>query len=80
MILEETLQEHLKRQKLGKEETEYDLIDVLIKAKEHGDLEVPITLDNIKAVILVCLKFCYLINYISFVFNEKNKQTKNYYG
>lgn len=55
MILEETLQEHLKRRQHEEEESEYDLIDVLIKAKEHGDLEVPITLDNIKAVILVRL-------------------------
>ncbi|KAJ4794525.1 Cytochrome P450 [Rhynchospora pubera] len=52
MILEETLQEHLKTRQNQKEEIEYDLIDVLIEAKEHGDLEVPITLDNIKAVIL----------------------------
>lgn len=55
MILEETLQEHLKRREHGKDEIDYDLIDILIKAKEHGDLEVPITLENIKAVILVGL-------------------------
>ncbi|KAJ4792488.1 Cytochrome P450 [Rhynchospora pubera] len=55
-ILEEILQEHLKKSKEKQnardEEIEYDLVDVLIKAKERDDLEVPITLDNIKAVIM----------------------------
>lgn len=56
-ILDEILQEHLKNPKEethgGNEENEYDLVDILIKEKQHGDLEVPITWDNIKAVIMV---------------------------
>ncbi|KAJ4821360.1 cytochrome P450 family 71 polypeptide [Rhynchospora pubera] len=54
MILDETIKEHLKipkEQKKGDDEMD-DLADALIKAKEQGDLDVPLTLDNIKAVIL----------------------------
>ncbi|KAJ3684375.1 hypothetical protein LUZ61_013539 [Rhynchospora tenuis] len=55
LVMEEILQEHLKTQehrKKGGDELEYDLVDVLINVKEHDDLEEPITMDNIKAVIL----------------------------
>lgn len=56
-VLEGIVQEHLKKQrqqkKGGDEDVEYDLADVLVNVKEHGDLEVPITMDNIKAVIMV---------------------------
>ncbi|KAJ3704184.1 hypothetical protein LUZ61_007889 [Rhynchospora tenuis] len=54
MILDETIKEHLKmpkEQKKGDGEMD-DLADALIKAKEQVDLDVPLTLDNIKAVIL----------------------------
>ncbi|KAJ4771421.1 hypothetical protein LUZ62_055678 [Rhynchospora pubera] len=58
IILEEILQDHLKKSKEKQNprdgDAEYDLVDVLIKAKECDDLEVPITLDNIKAIIMVC--------------------------
>jgi hypothetical protein len=61
-ILEEILQEHLKNPKEemngGDEDHEYDLVDILIKEKQYGDLEVPITWDNIKAVIMVCHIVC----------------------
>lgn len=58
LVLEEVMQEHLKKQQQNKkggdsEEIEFDLVDVLINVKERGDLEVPITTDNIKAVIMV---------------------------
>ncbi|XP_078157194.1 desmethyl-deoxy-podophyllotoxin synthase-like [Carex rostrata] len=57
LVLEEIVQEHLKnrqqQKKRGEEEQiEYDFVDVLIDVKEQGDLEVPITINNIKAVIL----------------------------
>ncbi|KAJ4796386.1 Cytochrome P450 [Rhynchospora pubera] len=55
MVLEEIVQQHLKKQqehKNGDEGIGYDLADVLINVKERGDLEVPITMDNIKAVIM----------------------------
>ncbi|KAJ1689009.1 hypothetical protein LUZ63_013164 [Rhynchospora breviuscula] len=54
-VMEEILQEHLQKRehrKKGGDELEYDLVDVLINVKEHDDLEEPITMDNIKAVIL----------------------------
>ncbi|XP_078157258.1 desmethyl-deoxy-podophyllotoxin synthase-like [Carex rostrata] len=56
LVLEEIVQEHLKNQQQQKkredQEIEYDFVDVLINVKERGDLEVPITIDNIKAIIL----------------------------
>ena len=60
LVLEEIIQERLKNRqqqkesKRGEEEIEYDFVDALIDIKERGDLEVPITMDNIKAIILVC--------------------------
>ncbi|XP_078154077.1 desmethyl-deoxy-podophyllotoxin synthase-like [Carex rostrata] len=58
LVLEEIVQEHLKNRqqqknsKRGEKEIEYDFVDTLIDIKERGDLEVPITMDNIKAIIL----------------------------
>ncbi|XP_078156536.1 desmethyl-deoxy-podophyllotoxin synthase-like [Carex rostrata] len=56
LVLEEILQEHLKNQQQQKkreeQKIEYDFVDVLINVKERGDLEVPFTIDNIKAIIL----------------------------
>jgi hypothetical protein len=37
----------------GDKEIEYDLADELIKVMKRNDLEMPITMDNIKAVIMV---------------------------
>ncbi|KAJ4797508.1 Cytochrome P450 [Rhynchospora pubera] len=54
--MEEILQEHLKgqrqHQKGGDEGFENDLVDVLINVKESGVLEEPMSMDNIKAIIL----------------------------
>jgi cytochrome P450 len=56
LVLEDIVQEHLKNrkqpEKRGDQQNEYDFIDVLINVKECGDLELPITIDNIKAIIL----------------------------
>ncbi|KAJ3681459.1 hypothetical protein LUZ60_015948 [Juncus effusus] len=51
-ILDETVKDHLSKENKGGDKEMEDLADVLIHAKEQGDLEVPITFDNIKAVIL----------------------------
>ncbi|KAJ4776168.1 cytochrome P450 family 71 polypeptide [Rhynchospora pubera] len=54
MIVDDTIKEHLKvrKEQNGVDDQIEDLADALIKAKEQGDLEVPLTLDNIKAVML----------------------------
>ncbi|KAJ4745377.1 Cytochrome P450 [Rhynchospora pubera] len=56
LIMEDIVHEHLQKQqqqnKREDEGLEYDLVDVLINVKENGDLEEPMTKDNIKAVIL----------------------------
>jgi hypothetical protein len=56
-VLEGIIQEHLvKRQQENNgncEEIEYDLADELINVMKRNDLDMPITKDNIKAVIMV---------------------------
>ncbi|XP_074592385.1 premnaspirodiene oxygenase-like [Curcuma longa] len=48
-ILDATIKEHQTNRIQGEEE---DLIDVLLRLKDEGNLEVPITFDNIKAVVI----------------------------
>ncbi|CAL5411800.1 unnamed protein product [Camellia sinensis] len=50
-ILSKAVQEHIDRRKVEKSEHE-DLVDVLLQIKDNGGLEVPLTVDNIKSVIL----------------------------
>ncbi|KAK4386754.1 Premnaspirodiene oxygenase [Sesamum angolense] len=50
-VLNVIIDEHMERLRLG-QHAEEDLVDVLIRFKEKGNLEFPITMDNIKAITL----------------------------
>ncbi|OAY78998.1 Premnaspirodiene oxygenase, partial [Ananas comosus] len=49
-IFDDTIQDHQERPR--KPDGEEDLLDVLLKAREQKDLEVPVTYENVKAVML----------------------------
>ncbi|XP_059664646.1 desmethyl-deoxy-podophyllotoxin synthase-like [Cornus florida] len=51
-IFDDIINEHKLRRKTTTINGEEDLVDVLLNLQERGDLEFPITTDNIKAVIL----------------------------
>ncbi|KAD5960374.1 hypothetical protein R6Q59_013507 [Mikania micrantha] len=50
-ILEDILDEHRNNRSSGAHDQE-DLVDVLLRIKENGDLDQPITYDNVKGIIL----------------------------
>lgn len=55
-ILNNIIDDHRKRKtttKAGQPETQEDLVDVLLNLQEHGDLGIPLTDGNVKAVLLV---------------------------
>ncbi|GKF77459.1 cytochrome P450 71AV8-like protein, partial [Tanacetum coccineum] len=53
VILDDVISDHQQRRAGGQNtEDNEDLLDVLLRLKDDGGLEIPLTLDNIKAVIL----------------------------
>lgn len=51
-IINKIIDEHTERNKRIKPEHE-DLLDVLLRIMENEELEVPLTIDNIKSILLV---------------------------
>lgn len=59
VILDRIIADHHEHRVGGQKDHENDdLLDVLLRLKEDGGLEFPITFDNIKAVILVSSSIC----------------------
>ena len=56
-VCDEIIDDHLKKMESGSDETKgrEDFVDVLLKVQQREDLEVPITDDNLKALVLVHL-------------------------
>lgn len=72
-ILENIVFEHRERKtttQTSEGEANEDLVDVLLRIQKHGDLEFPLTDNNIKAVILVSGLSIYLsISYSFSIYN-----------
>ena len=68
MILENIIHEHRSRSAAvdsSGAEVDEDLVDVLLKVQKQGDLEFPLTTDNIKAILLVSsLTFSLSLSYV----------------
>nr|GEW90583.1 putative cytochrome P450 [Tanacetum cinerariifolium] len=53
VIFDDVISDHQQRRAVGQNtEDNEDLLDVLLRLKDDGGLEIPLTLDNIKAIIL----------------------------
>ena len=51
-VSEKIIKDHLEEEKSNKEEE--DFVDVLLRVQKREDLQVPISDDNLKALVLVC--------------------------
>ncbi|KAM7252371.1 hypothetical protein ACFE04_024254 [Oxalis oulophora] len=55
-VLQNIIDKHMARRamdhKAGEDHEREDIVDVLLNLREHGNLELPLTIDNIKAVIM----------------------------
>ncbi|PKU78300.1 Cytochrome P450 71D8 [Dendrobium catenatum] len=53
VILDEIIAEHVIKREAGKGDGEEDFVDILLRVKEKGEFQIPLAVENIKAVILV---------------------------
>ena len=69
-ILENIINEHKARSEaseISEAEVDEDLVDVLLKVQKQGDLEFPLTTDNIKAILLVSILIFCLYHFVIFL-------------
>lgn len=64
-VCDEIIDEHMKRKNSGRENDDQreDFVDVLLRIQKRKDLEVPISDDNLKALVLVRYDQALIINY-----------------
>ncbi|TVU14491.1 hypothetical protein EJB05_37964, partial [Eragrostis curvula] len=63
-VCDEIIDEHVKRQRVPGDSDE-DFLDLLLQAQKSPDLEVPITDDNLKALVLVTIDCTVVTHYIT---------------
>ncbi|KAI0492757.1 hypothetical protein KFK09_027033 [Dendrobium nobile] len=52
VILDEIIAEHVIKREAGEGDGEEDFVDILLRVKEKGEFQIPLAVENIKAVIL----------------------------
>ncbi|KAK6924762.1 Cytochrome P450 [Dillenia turbinata] len=67
-LFDEIIKEHLNPER--EKEEHKDLIDVLLDTQKNGEVEIPLTMDNVKAIMLVSATFPALTDLIIYILFE----------